>query len=195
MKSTLFTLLIFTLLLCSCDLINPKSEHSKSFMTFEIDGTNYDSRDWMYEFTNLSANLSTRYEKDVIGIRLRGVIQKPGYSSNFPYSMSFSMRVDYEGSQLTEIPPGLRFADSDTMVIPLTIFESITDVLTQIYRPLEDPNNMMTIRVADTLADRYVIGTLESWMFKERLDKRGAFPDTFKIERGQFFVELEDLRE
>jgi hypothetical protein len=109
--------------------------------------------------------------------------------------MSFSMRVDYEGSQLTEIPPGLRFADSDTMVIPLTIFESITDVLTQIYRPLEDPNNMMTIRVADTLADRYVIGTLESWMFKERLDKRGAFPDTFKIERGQFFVELEDLRE
>lgn len=198
MKSIIFSLFIVGSLfyfLGGCDLINPKSEYSKSYMTFEVEGTKYDTRNWMYEFTNITAILSTRYEKDVISINLQGVNPKADKTNFYPFRMSFSMGTDYEGGQAIQIIPDRAVADGDSIALPFTIFEGISDVLTQVYRSDENPTNQMTLRFADTLGSRYVIGNLESYMVKERLDRKSAFPDTFMLERGHFLVELEDLRE
>jgi len=195
-KSKLITIMLFSFLLSSsCDLINPKSEYSNAYVVFTVEDQTFDSRDWIFEFNNLQANLNTHDGQDFITVYLDGLNPKIDRSTYYPFNLGLSLLSYYDGSEQIVILPNENILIGNSLMLPFRISESGSDFGIQDYEPAEAPENQIIIRIADTLGGKYAIGTIQSAMKKRRPEDIGVFPDTFTLTNGRFFVELEDQRE
>lgn len=195
-KSKLITITLLSLFLfSSCDLINPKSEYSNAYVVFTVEDQSFDSRDWIFEFNNLRANIETFDNQDFITVTLDGLSPQKDRTTYYPFNLGLSVRTYYDGSKMITIPSTDNVLIGNSTLLPFRISESGPDFGIQRYNPIDAPNNQITIRLADTLGGKYAIGTIQSAMKKNRPEDIGLFPDTFTLTNGRFLVELEDLRE
>lgn len=195
-KSKLITITLLSFFLVSgCDLINPKSEYSNAYLVFTVEDQSFDSRDWIFEFNNLRANIETFDNQDFITVTLDGLSPHKDRTTYYPFNLGLSLRTYYDGSKAITIPSSENVLIGNSTLLPFRISESGPDFGIQRYEPIEAPTNQITIRIADTLGGKYAIGTIQCAMKKNRPNDIGLFPEIFTLTNGRFLVELEDLRD
>ena len=195
MKKLIIVFMLVALVLIGCDVIDSLGGGDKgtnSYMKFEINEVIYDTRESDLESANLSARLLNNGIKDflfVSGTQIRVL--------SSPYDFRLSFQYYYNDSQkLFSISP----TDSVSWNLNspkqlLSVSESAGDVRVDTYKPIINEENQIIYQVLDTLNSKYVMGSLVSYMARVRLNNNGTLPDTFKVERGEFFIEIIDGRE
>lgn len=179
----LIFILTFTV---GCELFNNESNSSASYLKFEVNGKVYNSRTWGFKEKRLDARILGFDSGDFISIQNIGL-----QPTTFDYDIYFYITTKYTGQKAYTISN----AFSEEPVIPLRITEAAGDANAQRYQPVDHPDNFIKIQIIDTLNSVYTFGNFEAWMSSTRLGASNTFPDSFKIERGEFFIELVDERE
>lgn len=174
----------------SCDIISSLGDGdngTNSYMKFEINEVKYDTR---IEGPANSRALA------VLSLETNGkeylIVEATDFNkTSSPYRLRLSFGSNFvEYEQDNKAKSSRTENISITNQLNLTITESAGDVRVDRYRPILNEENQIVYQVLDTLNSTYVMGNFVSWMARERLDNNGTLPDTFKVERGEFFIEI-----
>jgi len=195
MKKLIVFFTLVAIVLIGCDVIGSLGGGDKgtnSYMKFEINEVIYDTRTKGSANSRALANLSSEENMNSYLIVSASDFNK----INSPYRLRISFGSDFD---LNEPENGDNSTKKEkisiTNALNLTITESAGDVRVDRYRPIINEENQIVYQVIDTLNSKYVMGSLVSYMARERLNNNGTLPDTFKVERGKFFVEIIDRRD
>jgi len=195
MKKLIIVFTLVAIVLVGCDVIGSLgggSKQTNSYMKFEINEVIYDTRIEGSGETKTLAGISLDGLKNL----LLNVSASDFNKTNSPYNLDISLLCIFDNNeQKREFDTTKSKMLTTTNACNLTIVELAGDVRIDRYRPILNEENEIIYQVIDTLNSKYVMGSLVSYMARERFDKNGTLPDTFKVERGEFFIEIIDGRE
>lgn len=195
MKKIIVLFTLVAIVLIGCDVIGSLGGGSKktnSYMKFEINELIFDTRESDLENADLSARLLNNGIKDFLFTTVSKIRKLSS-----PYNFKLSLNLYYtEDQQIFNVKPtDSVFWNLNTPRQLLFASESSGDVSVGMYKPIINEENQLHYQVLDTLGSKYIMGSLTSWMAKDQFNRNGTLPDTFKVERGEFFVEIIDQRE
>lgn len=181
----------------SCDLFIENKDSDISFLRYTINDRIYDSQKNAPEYSEANAYIDFDQSDDFISISSRIY-----YPEKIPFHFYFGFRWYYVGQSIINVNPTDTLMTNGSYRLAALSIELDSDTAIEYYYPIADPNSYIQINIIDTLNARYVRGRFEALMAMRQhplgpghSDRFRQLPDTFRVQNGEFLIELEDTRD